>query len=67
MPLELASAAAHRSPLSSPSTQKGTQSESVEPLHMDADEDRKPRTIEEMVQEAEWLKTFFKDTEENEV
>jgi hypothetical protein len=25
---------------------------------MDAD-DRKPRSIEEMVREAEWLKTFF--------
>lgn len=30
-----------------------------EPIKMDADEDRKPRSMEEMVQEAEWLKGFF--------
>jgi len=29
------------------------------PIKMDADEDRKPRTIEEMAKEALWLKTFF--------
>ncbi|KAH8835619.1 diadenosine 5',5'''-P1,P4-tetraphosphate asymmetrical hydrolase [Flagelloscypha sp. PMI_526] len=29
-----------------------------QPLKMD-DDDRKPRTIEEMVKEAEWLRTFF--------
>ena len=29
-----------------------------QPIKMD-DGDRKPRTIEEMVKEAEWLKTFF--------
>ncbi len=34
------------------------------PLQMDADDDRKPRTMEEMVQEAEWLKGFFTDVEE---
>jgi bis(5'-adenosyl)-triphosphatase len=38
----------------------------MEPLRMDADEDRKPRTMEEMMQEVEWLKTFFKDVEESE-
>ena len=32
---------------------------SAEPIKMDADEDRKPRTMEEMVQEAEWLKGYF--------
>jgi bis(5'-adenosyl)-triphosphatase len=31
----------------------------VEPLKVDADEDRKPRTVEEMTKEAEWLKGFF--------
>lgn len=35
--------------------------ENAEPLRVDADEDRKPRTLEEMVQEAEWLKTFFEE------
>ncbi|KAI8995301.1 HIT-like protein [Trametes punicea] len=30
-----------------------------QPLQMDADEDRKPRTLEEMEREALWLKTFF--------
>lgn len=34
-----------------------------EPLKVDADEDRKPRTIEEMVKEAEWLRTFFEAEE----
>ncbi|KAI0697594.1 HIT-like protein [Cytidiella melzeri] len=33
----------------------------AEPLKMDADDDRKPRSMEEMVKEAEWLKTFFED------
>ena len=40
----------------------------AEPLSMDADEDRKPRTMEEMIQEAEWLKAFFgriDDTQED--
>lgn len=31
------------------------------PLKVDADEDRRPRSIEEMEKEAEWLKTFFHD------
>ena len=31
----------------------------AEPLKVDADEDRKPRTMEEMVEETEWLKAFF--------
>lgn len=35
----------------------------AEPLKVDADEDRKPRTIEEMVKEAEWLRTFFEAEE----
>ena len=38
----------------------------VEPIKMDADEDRKPRTMEEMVKEAEWLQEFFKDVERSE-
>ncbi|KAI0315659.1 diadenosine hydrolase [Amylostereum chailletii] len=33
----------------------------AEQVKMDADEDRKPRTMEEMVKEAEWLKSFFED------
>ncbi|KAI0073720.1 HIT-like protein [Panus rudis PR-1116 ss-1] len=33
--------------------------ERSEPLKMDADDDRKPRTLEEMEKEAEWLKGFF--------
>ena len=28
-------------------------------VRMDADEDRKPRTLEDMEREALWLKTFF--------
>ena len=32
----------------------------VEPLKMDADADRKPRGLEEMVEEAESLRGFFK-------
>ena len=34
------------------------------PLKVDADEDRKPRTREEMEKEAEWLKTFFESAAE---
>ena len=30
-----------------------------EPLKMDADAERKPRELEEMVKEAEWLRSFF--------
>ncbi|KAM5538217.1 hypothetical protein V8D89_008104 [Ganoderma adspersum] len=36
-----------------------------QPLQMDADEDRKPRTLEEMEKEALWLKTFFDTVEAN--
>lgn len=36
-----------------------------QPLQMDADEDRKPRTVEEMEKEALWLKTFFDTVEAN--
>lgn len=52
------------SPPTSPSTEKNGLVEGTEPLRMDADEDRKPRTMEEMIQETEWLKRFFKDTVE---
>ena len=34
-----------------------------QPLQMDADEDRKPRTLEEMEREARWLETFFHSAE----
>ncbi|KAH6918322.1 diadenosine 5',5'''-P1,P4-tetraphosphate asymmetrical hydrolase [Coprinopsis sp. MPI-PUGE-AT-0042] len=34
-----------------------------QPLKVDADEDRPPRTIEEMVREASWLKGFFEKDE----
>ncbi|TFY69390.1 hypothetical protein EVG20_g3170 [Dentipellis fragilis] len=34
-----------------------------EPLKVDADEDRVPRTMEEMEHEAAWLRTFFEQTE----
>jgi bis(5'-adenosyl)-triphosphatase len=30
-----------------------------EPLKVDADENRKPRSMDEMVEEANWLRTFF--------
>ncbi|KAH9855442.1 HIT-like protein [Lenzites betulinus] len=30
-----------------------------QPLQVDADEDRKPRTLEDMEKEASWLKAFF--------
>ena len=33
----------------------------IEPLRVDADEDRKPRSMEEMEKEAGWLKAFFTD------
>lgn len=38
----------------------------TQPLKMDADENRPPRTLEEMVKEANWLKGFF-DKEETQV
>ena len=31
----------------------------AEPLRMDADVERKPRQLEEMIKEAEWLGSFF--------
>ncbi|KZT74963.1 HIT-like protein [Daedalea quercina L-15889] len=33
--------------------------QAAEPLKVDADEDRKPRTVEEMEREAEWLREIF--------
>ena len=36
-----------------------------EPLKMDADVDRKPRELEEMTREAEWLRTFFEGEKVN--
>lgn len=42
--------------------QKGPQ-QKHQPFKVDADEDRKPRTMDEMVAEANWLKGFF--TEED--
>lgn len=44
----------------------GRIAQGAEPLKVDADEDRKPRTMEEMTQEAEWLRTFFEDDSETE-
>ncbi|KAI0931278.1 hypothetical protein AcW1_001274 [Taiwanofungus camphoratus] len=34
-----------------------------EPLRVDADEDREPRTMEEMEKEAEWLRSFFAEAQ----
>jgi bis(5'-adenosyl)-triphosphatase len=31
----------------------------AEPLKMDAEMERKPRGLEEMIKEAEWLRSFF--------
>ena len=39
--------------------------EGVDPIKMDADEERKPRSMEEMLQEAEWLRTFFGEQPKN--
>ena len=36
-----------------------------QPLQVDADEDRKPRTLEDMENEARWLKTFFEPSADN--
>ena len=36
-----------------------TRKSAAEPLRVDADAERKPREPEEMVKEAEWLRTFF--------
>jgi len=35
------------------------QTSAGEPLKVDADAERKPRELEEMVKEAEWLQSFF--------
>lgn len=65
LPADLAALTA-QSAGSSQKTQTSGVVESAEPLRMDADEDRKPRTMEEMIQEAEWLKKFFAEVEETE-
>ena len=39
--------------------QKATMSSDASPLKVDADEDRAPRTLQEMEKEATWLKSFF--------
>lgn len=41
--------------------QKENMTEIVEPLKVDADEDRKPRALDEMEKEATWLNSFFTD------
>jgi bis(5'-adenosyl)-triphosphatase len=46
-----------------PETDSRTDTRSAEPLRVDADEARKPRTLEDMEQEAKWLAAFF-ETEE---
>lgn len=38
-----------------------TDTRSPEPLRMDADADREPRTLEDMEQEAKWLAGFFEE------
>ena len=38
-----------------------TDARSPEPLKMDADADREPRTLEDMEQEAKWLAGFFEE------
>lgn len=38
-----------------------------EPLKVDADEDRVPRTLKEMEKEAEWLSSFFETDEFNDI
>ncbi|KAI9508362.1 diadenosine 5',5'''-P1,P4-tetraphosphate asymmetrical hydrolase [Russula earlei] len=40
-------------------SQSHTDSRDLEPLRMDADEAREPRTLEDMEQEARWLAGFF--------
>ena len=34
-----------------------------QPLQMHADEDRKPRSLEDMEKEARWLRTFFEQAD----
>jgi bis(5'-adenosyl)-triphosphatase len=53
-----------RSPLPvSSQTEEGARADATvhQPIKMDADEDRKPRTMEEMEAEATWLRTFFEE------
>jgi len=38
-----------------------TDTRSPEPLRMDADADREPRTLEDMEREAKWLAGFFEE------
>jgi len=40
---------------------KNTDSRSPEPLRMDANADREPRTLDDMEQEAKWLAGFFEE------
>lgn len=40
-------------------SQINTDTRSAEPLKMDADAEREPRTLEDMEQEAKWLAGFF--------
>jgi bis(5'-adenosyl)-triphosphatase len=42
-------------------SQISTDTRSPEPLRMDADADREPRTLEDMEQEAKWLAGFFEE------
>lgn len=65
LPADLAAVTA-QSVKPSECTETSGVAESIEPLRVDADEDRKPRTMEEMIQEAEWLKKFFADVEQTE-
>lgn len=44
---------------------KAGKNRKVEPIKMDADEDRKPRSQEDMTEEAHWLKQFFGRTVED--
>lgn len=39
----------------------------AEPLKVDADEDRKPRTVNEMEVEAKWLQSFFTNVDDQEI
>lgn len=50
-----------RAPTTSTPPVRHTNDEPHEPLKVDADEDRKPRSMEEMEKEASWLKTFFEE------
>ncbi|KAH7914756.1 HIT-like domain-containing protein [Hygrophoropsis aurantiaca] len=39
--------------------QQASESSEYQPLRMDADEDRQPRSLEDMEKEANWLQSFF--------